>query len=46
MLVRAEDGPQVVRLIRQWAKAVEWWPLSLRTQDRRRLTRPPSPRSQ
>ena len=46
VVVRAEDGPQVVRLIRQWAKAVEWWPLSLRTQDRRRLTRPPSPRSQ
>ncbi len=37
VLVPAEDGPKVVRLLRQWAKDVDWWPVSLRAKDQRHL---------
>ncbi|MHB1916978.1 MAG: hypothetical protein ACYCPN_07205 [Thermoplasmata archaeon] len=42
VLVREEEGPQVVRLLRAWAKEVDWWPVPLRPKDRRRLALPPS----
>lgn len=37
VLVRAEDGPPVVRRLRYWAKGVDRWPVPLRAMDRRRI---------
>ena len=38
IVVRAGDGQKVVTALKEWTEEVEWWPVSLRPQDRRRLS--------